>query len=120
MSKKIKVGIIGSQFISHIHAVSLKRCAAAEVCAVASPSGGGVTMDMGCHAIEFFRWILGRPPIKSVYAQMKTYVHQDKTEGDDNSLIIVEFANGVIGLAEESWTKMGGMDDRAEVHGSKG
>src|ERR671937_260610 len=22
-------------------------------------SGGGVTMDMGCHAIEFFRWLLG-------------------------------------------------------------
>jgi myo-inositol 2-dehydrogenase/D-chiro-inositol 1-dehydrogenase len=83
-------------------------------------SGGGVTMDMGCHAIEFFRWMLGRPPIKSVYAQMGTYVHGDKTAGDDNSLIIVEFANGAVGLAEESWTKLGGMDDRAEVHGSKG
>src|SRR6202163_4058319 len=22
-------------------------------------SGGGVTFDMGCHAVEFFRWILG-------------------------------------------------------------
>src|SRR4029079_9336779 len=32
-------------------------------------AGGGVTMDMGCHAIEFFRWMLGRPKIKSVYAQ---------------------------------------------------
>ncbi len=41
-------------------------------------SGGGVTMDMGCHAIEFFRWMLGRPPIKSVYAQMGTYLHADK------------------------------------------
>jgi myo-inositol 2-dehydrogenase / D-chiro-inositol 1-dehydrogenase len=83
-------------------------------------SGGGVTMDMGCHAIEFFRWMLGRPPIKSVYAQMGTYVHKDKTKGDDNALIIIEFANGVVALAEESWTKQGGMDDRAEVHGSKG
>ena len=83
-------------------------------------SGGGVTMDMGCHAIEFFRWMLGRPPIKSVYAQMNTHLHGDKTRGDDNALIILEFANGVIGLAEESWTKQGGMDDRAEVHGSKG
>ncbi len=36
-------------------------------------SGGGVAMDMGCHAIEFFRWMLGRPAIKSVYAQMNTY-----------------------------------------------
>src|SRR5580765_2630416 len=83
-------------------------------------SGGGVTMDMGCHAIEFFRWMIGRPPIKSVYAQMSTQVHKDKTEGDDNALIILEFANGCVALAEESWTKMGGMDDRAEVHGSKG
>jgi len=252
MSRKVKVGLIGSQFISHIHAVSLKRCAEAELCAVASPtpgnaqqfaakhaiphhftdyqqllampeldmvvvgvpnhlhcqvtldaaaagknvvmekpfclnlaeadrmieacrkakvklmyaeelcftpkyvrlkqlldsgalgkptllkqsekhdgphaphfwdvnrSGGGVTMDMGCHAIEFFRWMLGRPPIKSVYAQLSTQVYQDKTEGDDNALIILEFANGVVALAEESWTKKGGMDDRAEVYGSQG
>jgi predicted dehydrogenase len=83
-------------------------------------SGGGVTMDMGCHAIEFFRWMLGRPKIKSVYAQMATQVHRAKTRGDDNALIIVEFEHGAIGLAEESWTKLGGMDDRAEVHGSKG
>jgi predicted dehydrogenase len=83
-------------------------------------SGGGVTMDMGCHAIEFFRWILGRPKIKSVYAQMGTHVHGDKTKGDDNSILIFEFENDVVAMAEESWTKLGGMDDRAEVHGSKG
>lgn len=83
-------------------------------------SGGGVTMDMGCHAIEFFRWMLGRPAIKSVYAQMGTHVHTDKTQGDDNAVIILEFENGVTAIAEESWTKLGGMDDRAEVHGSKG
>ncbi len=83
-------------------------------------SGGGVAMDMGCHAIEFFRWMLGRPPIKSVYAQLSRQVHHEKTRGDDNALIIVEFEGGCVGLAEESWTKHGGMDDRAEVHGSMG
>jgi predicted dehydrogenase len=83
-------------------------------------SGGGVMMDMGCHAIEFFRWMLGRPKIKSVYAQMSTQVHTAKTKGEDNAIFLVEFENGAIGLAEESWTKPGGMDDRAEVHGSKG
>jgi myo-inositol 2-dehydrogenase / D-chiro-inositol 1-dehydrogenase len=77
-------------------------------------------MDMGCHAIEFFRWMLGRPPVKSVYAQMNTHVHTDKTIGDDNAIIVLEFDNGVIAVAEESWTKLGGMDDRAEVHGSQG
>jgi predicted dehydrogenase len=72
-------------------------------------SGGGVTMDMGCHAIEFFRWMLGRPKIKS-----------DKTKGDDNAIIILEFENEVMAIAEESWTKPGGMDDKAEVHGTGG
>ena len=83
-------------------------------------SGGGVTMDMGCHAIQFFRWMNKNNPIKSVYSQMTTGVHSDKTIGDDNAIIIIEFDNGVIAIAEESWTKLGGMDDRAEIHGSEG
>jgi myo-inositol 2-dehydrogenase/D-chiro-inositol 1-dehydrogenase len=83
-------------------------------------SGGGVTFDMGCHAIEFFRWILGKPPITSVYAQMGTYVHGARTRGDDNALLVIEFEGGAIGVAEESWTKPGGMDDRAEIYGDQG
>lgn len=83
-------------------------------------SGGGVTMDMGCHAVEFFRWMLGRPTIKSVYAQMTTLVHGEKTRGDDNAILVLEFEGGTVAVAEESWTKLGGMDDRAEVHGSLG
>ena len=83
-------------------------------------AGGGVALDMGCHAFEFFRWILGKPEVESVYAEMGTYVHKDKTKGDDNSLLIVKFAGGATCLAEESWAKKGGMDDRAEVYGSEG
>ena len=89
-------------------------------------SGGGVALDMGCHAVEFFRWILSgpdcadRPKAVSVLAEMGTYVHGDKTRGDDDALIIVQFDNGCRGLAEESWAKPGGMDDRAEVYGSGG
>lgn len=83
-------------------------------------SGGGVTMDMGCHAIQFFRWLNKNNPIKSVYAHMVTSVHKDRTIGDDNAMLILEFENGVTALAEESWTKLGGMDDRAEIHGDGG
>lgn len=83
-------------------------------------SGGGVAMDMGCHAVQFFRWMNGNNPIKSVYAQLSTDVHKDKTKGDDNAIIILEFENGVTAMAEESWSKPGGMDDRAEVHGTEG
>lgn len=83
-------------------------------------SGGGVTMDMGCHAIAFFRWLNGSNPIASVYAQMSTSVHGAKTKGDDNAILILEFENGVLALAEESWSKLGGMEDCAEIHGSEG
>ncbi|MEZ5071951.1 MAG: Gfo/Idh/MocA family oxidoreductase [Bacteroidales bacterium] len=83
-------------------------------------SGGGVAMDMGCHAVQFFRWLNKNNPVKSVYAQMSTDVHTDKTKGDDNAILILEFENGVTAMAEESWTKLGGMDDRAEIHGSEG
>jgi predicted dehydrogenase len=83
-------------------------------------SGGGVTMDMGCHAIEFFRWMLGRPKIESVYAQMSTSVHGQKTRGEDNVILILELEGGATALAEVSWSKQGGMDDRAEVLGSQG
>jgi predicted dehydrogenase len=83
-------------------------------------SGGGVLMDMGCHAFEFFRWVLGKPKPVSVYAHMDTYVHRDKTQGEDNAVAIVEFEGGAVGLAEESWARRGGMDDRAEIYGSEG
>ncbi len=83
-------------------------------------SGGGVMMDMGCHAIQFFRWLNPDAKIVSVYAHMQTSVHNDKTKGDDNSILILEFSNGVTAIAEESWTKKGGMDDKAEIHGSEG
>ncbi len=83
-------------------------------------SGGGVTLDMGCHAFEYFRWMLGKPRALGVYADMGTFVHQDKTRGDDDALIIVDFEGGCRGLAEESWAKQGGMDDRIELYGSEG
>ena len=120
-----------------------------------SRSGGGVTMDMGCHAFEFFRWLLGKaeatkrrsdqatqgeqtqshetplgeivplrkPDAVSVYADMGTFVHGDRTKGDDNAIVIVRFATEegeVVGMAEESWAKKGGMDDTAEIYGSGG
>jgi predicted dehydrogenase len=83
-------------------------------------SGGGVFMDMGCHGIAFCYWFLGRPEIKSVQCQMGTYVHGDKTECEDNSICILEFSNGSVGLVENSWARRGGMDDRIEVYGEGG
>jgi myo-inositol 2-dehydrogenase/D-chiro-inositol 1-dehydrogenase len=83
-------------------------------------SGGGALMDLGCHGIAFCYWFLDRPPIQSVLCQMGTYVHADKTRGEDHSICILEFGNGAVGLVEDSWTRRGGMDDRIEVYGDAG
>ncbi len=83
-------------------------------------SGGGVFTDMGCHGIAFCYWFLDRPQIKSVYCQMATHVHGNKTRGEDNSICILEFADGAVGVVENSWARRGGMDDRIEVYGQGG
>jgi myo-inositol 2-dehydrogenase / D-chiro-inositol 1-dehydrogenase len=83
-------------------------------------SGGGVLLDMGCHSIEFARWILDKPKVKSVSAHMGTFVHKDKTLGEDHSICVVEFENGAMAVLENSWAKTGGIDDRCEIYGSQG
>jgi myo-inositol 2-dehydrogenase / D-chiro-inositol 1-dehydrogenase len=83
-------------------------------------SGGGALMDLGCHGIAFSYWFLGRPAIKSVYAQLGTYVHAGKTKGDDEAICIIEFDNDAMGLIESSWGRRGGMFDRSEVYGEGG
>src|SRR5919108_4988661 len=85
-------------------------------------SGGGALMDMGCHGIAWFRWMLGgRPKVRSVFAQMQNgLIHGKRTRAEENSICTVEFEGGAIGVAENSWAKHGGMDDRVEVYGTDG
>jgi predicted dehydrogenase len=83
-------------------------------------SGGGVLLDMGCHSIEYARWVFGKPKVKSVTAQMGVYIHAGKTRGEDHSFCIVEYEGSMIALAENSWAKQGGVDDRCEIYGSAG
>jgi predicted dehydrogenase len=83
-------------------------------------SGGGVMLDMGCHSIEYTRWVLGKPKVKSVTAFMGTYVHKDKTKGEDHSYTVIEYEGDKIAMIENSWAKGGGVDDRCEIYGKKG
>jgi myo-inositol 2-dehydrogenase/D-chiro-inositol 1-dehydrogenase len=83
-------------------------------------SGGGVLLDMGCHSIEYTRWVLGKPKVKSVTAFMGQYVHQDKTQGEDHSYSIIEYEGNKVAMIENSWAKGGGVDDRCEIYGKKG
>jgi predicted dehydrogenase len=82
-------------------------------------SGGGAIMDMGCHGIEWARWMYGKPKPKCVVAHCQ-HVYHTRTRGEDNSVILLEFEGGEIAVIEDSWAKHGGMDDRIELYGTEG
>ncbi len=83
-------------------------------------SGGGALMDMGCHGIEWARWMYGKPKPQSVVAHCQRVYHTERTRGEDNSVVILEFEGGGIAVIENSWAKHGGMDDRVELYGTDG
>lgn len=83
-------------------------------------AGGGVLMDMACHSIECLRWLLGKPAVERVTAQLATSRHGAQTRLDDHAVVHLEFAGGVTGLCEASWALQGGMQSRLEIWGSEG
>ena len=84
-------------------------------------TGGGAMNDLGCHCIEAARYFFGKDDaIKEVMAWGANLVHTSKTKGEDNALLILKFQSGGIAHCELSWTTLGGLDLRNEVHGSEG
>ena len=56
---------------------------------------GGAMNDLGCHCIAAARYFFGKEDrIVRVMAWGKRMVHHDKTEGEDNALLVLEFASG--------------------------
>ncbi len=81
-------------------------------------TGGGAMNDLGCHCIAAARYFFGKEdPIVEVMAWGARLVHQRKTKGEDNALLVLKFASGGIGHCELSWTTKGGLDLRNEIHG---
>jgi predicted dehydrogenase len=84
-------------------------------------TGGGALNDLGCHCIEAARFFFGKQDrITSVMAWGATLVHNDKTKGEDNALLVLQMASGGVAHCELSWTTLGGLDLRNEIHGSEG
>ena len=83
-------------------------------------SGGGALMDMGVRGIVAAGWLLENAAITHVTASMGTFVHGDKTEGEDHAVTILSFEGGQMAVVESSWAKGGGFDDRLELYGTEG
>jgi predicted dehydrogenase len=84
-------------------------------------TGGGALNDLACHCIEAARYFHGKEnKVVEVMAWGDNLVHGKKTKGEDNALLVMRFASGGIAHCELSWTTLGGLDLRNEVHGSEG
>ena len=84
-------------------------------------TGGGALSDLGCHCIEAARYLFGKQDrVTEVVAWGANLVHRQKTRGEDNALLVLQMESGGVAHCELSWTTLGGLDLRNEIHGSEG
>jgi predicted dehydrogenase len=83
-------------------------------------AGGGALADMGIHALDITRFLLGDPLPTSVYARIGTYYHP--SEVDDTGLILVNWDNGTTSLIESGWYQphADGPEAFTQVYGQEG
>lgn len=77
--------------------------------------GGGAMIDLGCHPMYLARWIGGRPV--RVTARFTRFL--DRHEVDDNSVAIIEFESGALGVVESSFVSTH-SPFALEVYGTEG
>ncbi len=88
-------------------------------------AGGGSMADMGIHAVDTIRFLLGDPNPVSVYAKLGTYydsVAGQKKDVDDTGVLIVEWEGGTVSTIETGWWQpsIGQAESSAQLYGEKG
>jgi predicted dehydrogenase len=83
-------------------------------------AGGGALADMGIHAIDTARFLLGDPKPSSVYAKIGTYFGD--FDVDDTGTILINWDNGVNSFIESGWWQphMDGPEAATQLYGRKG
>ena len=83
-------------------------------------AGGGALADMGIHALDTARFLLGDPQPVSVYARIGTY-YQD-FDVDDTGVTIVNWEDGTVSYIESGWwqTHSDGAEAATQLYGQKG
>jgi predicted dehydrogenase len=64
-------------------------------------AGGGALVDMGVHAIDTVRYLLGDPQPKEVYAKISTRFGD--YEVDDTSVVMITWDTGTVSVIESGW-----------------
>jgi predicted dehydrogenase len=83
-------------------------------------AGGGALADMGVHALDTARFLLGDPQPVSVYARLGTYYK--KFDVDDTGLLIVNWDNGAVSYIESGWWQphADGPEAATQLYGRRG
>ena len=83
-------------------------------------AGGGAMADMGIHALDTARFLLGDPKPISVYAKLGTYY--GNFDVDDTGLIIANWDNGVTSYIESGWWQphADGPEAATQLYGTQG
>jgi myo-inositol 2-dehydrogenase / D-chiro-inositol 1-dehydrogenase len=86
-----------------------------------SASSGGMFMDMTIHDFDMARYIVGSE-VTEVYTKASVMVDPaiGKAGDVDTAVITLTFANGAIGVIDNSRKAVYGYDQRVEIFGSKG
>ena len=64
-------------------------------------SGGGALLDMGCHTIEAARYFIGKEhKIVETLAWTDRLVHHDRTDAEDNAVLLLRFDTGALAHVE--------------------
>jgi predicted dehydrogenase len=83
-------------------------------------AGGGAMADMGIHALDTARFLLGDPWPESVYARIGTYYGD--FDVDDTGVILVNWEGGVTSYLESGWWQphSDGPEAATQLYGQKG
>jgi len=83
-------------------------------------AGGGALADMGVHAIDTVRYLLGDPLPKQVYAKIGTYYGD--YDVDDTGIIMITWDNGATSIIESGWWQphTDGPEAATQLFGTKG
>jgi len=83
-------------------------------------AGGGALADMGIHALDTARYLLGDPQPVSVYARIGT--HYKDFDVDDTGVILVEWDNGASSYIESGWWQphSDGPEAATQLYGTRG
>lgn len=83
-------------------------------------NGGGTFVDEACYLVDGFVDYLGKISEVSAFTAQMGYRDYLPADVEDNSVAILRFANGALGVIDAKWGQVGPAPVRTSYHGSKG